>query len=140
MGLVSLASLYSCAVLSCSIVSDSLRPHALQPARVLCPWDSPGKNTGVGCHAFLHLFIPRNSFYFSNNETFCNVLDVEKLFELVCVCVFVYMCTIKGYIALDYWGNLHLISFKSSLIIAYTGPHSLFETLKVKNGFKCVGF
>ena len=25
----------------------------LQPARLLCPWDSPGKNTGVGCHAFL---------------------------------------------------------------------------------------
>ena len=26
-----------------------LWPHGLQPARVLCPWDSPGKNTGVGC-------------------------------------------------------------------------------------------
>ena len=49
--------------------------------------DSPGKNTGVGCHAFLHLFIPSNSFYFSNNEMFSNVLDVEKLFELVCVCL-----------------------------------------------------
>ena len=31
----------------------TLRPHELQPARLLCPWDSPGKNTGVGCHAFL---------------------------------------------------------------------------------------
>ena len=27
--------------------------HGLQPARVLCPWDSPGKNTGVGCHFLL---------------------------------------------------------------------------------------
>ena len=70
---------------------DSLRPHGLYAARLLCPWDSPGKNTGVGCHAFLHLFIPRNSFYFSNNETFCNVLDIEKLFELVCVCVCVHV-------------------------------------------------
>ena len=35
---------------SCSVVSDSLRLHGLQPARLLCPWDSPGKNTGVGCH------------------------------------------------------------------------------------------
>ena len=34
---------------SCSILCDS----GLQPARLLCPWDSPGKNTGVGCHAFL---------------------------------------------------------------------------------------
>ena len=36
-----------------SVVSDSLQPHGLQPARLLCPWDSPGKNTGVGCHALL---------------------------------------------------------------------------------------
>ena len=33
--------------LSYSVVSDSLRPHGLQPARLLCPWDSPGKNAGV---------------------------------------------------------------------------------------------
>ena len=39
--------------ISCSVVSDSLRPHGLQPSRLLCPWDSPGKNTGVGCHALL---------------------------------------------------------------------------------------
>ena len=30
---------------SCSVVSDSLRPHGLQPARLLCPWDFLGKNT-----------------------------------------------------------------------------------------------
>ena len=30
-----------------------LWPHGLSPARLLCPWDSPGKNTGVGCHALL---------------------------------------------------------------------------------------
>ena len=29
------------------------RPHGPQPTRLLCPWDSPGKNTGVGCHALL---------------------------------------------------------------------------------------
>ena len=40
-------------VLSHSVVSDSLRPHRLYPARLLCPWDSPGKNTGVGCHSLL---------------------------------------------------------------------------------------
>ena len=36
-----------------SIVSDSVRPHRRQPTRLLCPWDSPGKNTGVGCHFLL---------------------------------------------------------------------------------------
>ena len=28
----------------------TLRPHRWQPSRLLCPWDSPGKSTGVGCH------------------------------------------------------------------------------------------
>ena len=35
---------------SCSVVSDPQRPHGLQPTRLLCPWDFPGKSTGVGCH------------------------------------------------------------------------------------------
>ena len=42
-----------CAVLSHSVASDSLRPHGRYPARLLCPWDSAGKKTGVGCHFFL---------------------------------------------------------------------------------------
>ena len=39
-----------------SVVSDSVRPHGLQPTRLLRPWDSPGKNTGVGCHFLLHQY------------------------------------------------------------------------------------
>ena len=31
-------------------MSDSVRPHRRQPTRLPCPWDSPGKNTEVGCH------------------------------------------------------------------------------------------
>ena len=34
-------------------MSDSVRPHRRQPNRLLCPWDSPGKNTGVDCHFLL---------------------------------------------------------------------------------------
>ena len=33
---------------------DSVRPHRQQPTRLPHPWDSPGKNTGVGCHYLLH--------------------------------------------------------------------------------------
>ena len=33
--------------------SDSVRPHRRQPTRLRRPWDSPGKNTGVGCHFLL---------------------------------------------------------------------------------------
>ena len=35
-----------------------MRPCGLQPARLLCPWDSPGKNTGVGCHFPLQGIFP----------------------------------------------------------------------------------
>ena len=34
-------------------MSDSVRPHRRQPTRLPCPWDSAGKNTGVGCHFLL---------------------------------------------------------------------------------------
>ena len=34
-------------------MSDSVRPHRRQPTRLPYPWDSPGKNTGVGCHVLL---------------------------------------------------------------------------------------
>ena len=36
-----------------SAVSDSVRPHRRQPTRLPRPWDSPGKNPGVGCHCLL---------------------------------------------------------------------------------------
>ena len=40
-----------------SVVSDSVRPHGRQPSRLLCSWDSPGKNTGVGCHCLLQVHL-----------------------------------------------------------------------------------
>jgi len=41
-----------------SVMSDSLWPHGLQPARLLCPRNFPSKNTGVGCHFLLHGVFP----------------------------------------------------------------------------------
>ena len=38
-----------------SVVSDSYRPHGLQPTRLLCPWHFPGKSTGMGCHCLFWL-------------------------------------------------------------------------------------
>ena len=42
----------------CSVVSSSLQPHGLYPIRLLCPWNFPGKNTGVDCHALLQGIFP----------------------------------------------------------------------------------
>ena len=47
---------------SCSIVSESYQPHKLQPTRLLCPWHSPGKNTGVRSHSLLQgIFLTQES-------------------------------------------------------------------------------
>ena len=44
---------HQCESVSCSVVPDSLQPHGLQSARLLCPRVSQGKNTGMGCHFLL---------------------------------------------------------------------------------------
>jgi len=43
-----------------SVMSDSVRPRRQQPTRLLCPWDSPGKNTGVGCYFLLQCMKVKN--------------------------------------------------------------------------------
>ena len=44
------------------VVSNSLRQHGLSSARLLCPWDCPGKNIGMGCHFYFgHLMQKANS-------------------------------------------------------------------------------
>ena len=70
-----------------SVVSDCSRPHGLQPTRLLHPWDSPGKNTGVGCHCLLHrrhlLNVksshPGNNYreYMLQNVLFWGIITVE---------------------------------------------------------------
>ena len=46
---------------TCSVTSDSLRPHELQPTSLLCTWDLPGKNTGVGAISSSRIFPTRGS-------------------------------------------------------------------------------
>ena len=50
--------LSSCLKWSRSVVSDSLRPHRLQPARLLCPWNFSGNSTGVDCQFLLQGIFP----------------------------------------------------------------------------------
>ena len=45
-------------MLSHSVLTDSLRSQRLLPTGFLCPWNSPGKNTGVGCHFLLQGVFP----------------------------------------------------------------------------------
>ena len=56
-GISKLSILYLC-VFSCSFMFNSLWLCGLQPARLLCPWNSPGKNTGVSCYFLLQGIFP----------------------------------------------------------------------------------
>ena len=51
MSIINIAQCCCCYV--ASVMSDSVRPHRRQPTRFPRPWDSPGKNIGVGCHFLL---------------------------------------------------------------------------------------
>ena len=48
-----------------SVMPASLRPHGLQPTRLLCPWDFPGKHTGVGCYFLLQGILTQGSDHIS---------------------------------------------------------------------------
>ena len=59
-----------------SVVSDSVRPHRQQPARLPRPWDSPGKNTGVGCHFLLQCMKVKSEREVTQScPTLCNTMD-----------------------------------------------------------------
>ena len=51
-----------------SVVTNSLQPHGLGPTRLFCPWDFPGKNTGLGCHFHLQGIFPTQG---SNPHLLC---------------------------------------------------------------------
>ena len=61
-----------CVCVSHSVVSNSLRPHGLQPTRLLCPWDSSGKNTGVGCRLLQKKLTMHISLEWFSRETNCS--------------------------------------------------------------------
>ena len=57
-------------------MSDSVRPHRRQPTRFLHPWDSPGKNTGVGCHfLFQCMRVKSESEVAQSSPTFSDPMD-----------------------------------------------------------------
>ena len=66
------------------VVSESLRPHGLQPTRLLYPWKFPGKSPGVWCHCFLRkrslvfpiLFFSSISMHLSLKKAFLSLLAI----------------------------------------------------------------
>ena len=65
---------------SCSVMSNSLRTHGLQPTSLFHSWDFAGKSTGMGCHCLLHYF--RNAAAaksLQSCQTLCDLIDGSPL-------------------------------------------------------------
>ena len=62
-----------------SVLSNSKQPHGLQPTRLLRPWDSPGKSTGVGCHCLLQQAIRHSQKKKTKQNKFLFLLEVNKV-------------------------------------------------------------
>ena len=63
-------------------------PHGLEPARLLCPWDFPGENTGMGCHALFQGIFPNQG---SNLCLLHWKADSLPLSHLGSPCLFTYL-------------------------------------------------
>ena len=65
-----------CCCCIASVVSGSVRPHRQQPTRLRRPWDSPGKNTGVGCHFLLQCMEMKSESEVARScPTLCDPMD-----------------------------------------------------------------
>ena len=71
--------IHTCCCCCCcvtSVVSDFVRPHRWRPTKLCHPWDSPGKNTGVGCHFLLQCMrVKSESEVVQSCPTLCNLID-----------------------------------------------------------------
>ena len=80
---------------------NSLQPHGLQHTRLLCPWDSPGKNAGVGCQ---YRFLGHSNLKNSNlvslrwDLAVCSIIYFLRS-DVFSLCLFIYSCLCWVFIA-----------------------------------------
>ena len=83
-----------------SVMSDSMRPHRRQPTRLCRPWDSPGKNTGVGCHFLLQCMKVK-----SDSEVIQSCLTLQDLSGLQptrLLCPWEFQATVLDWVAIAF--------------------------------------
>ena len=87
-----------CCCCVASVVSDSVQPHRRQPTRLPRPWDSPGKNTGVGCHFLLQCMkVKSESEVAQSCPTLSNPMDCSPPAS-----------SIHGFSRQEYWSGVPL--------------------------------
>ena len=96
-------------------MSDSVRPHRQQPTRLRHPWDSPGKNTGVGCHCLLRFVRWPQLNSFNKRTSMLNLKCIEYSFSWLCTSISSVLMESSVIINLNYL-----------LVITITSPNTVF--------------
>ena len=110
----------------CLVMSDSLQPHRLQPTRLLCPWNSPRKNTRVSCRFPSQGIFPTQG----SNPCLLHLLDwwadslpLSLLGSLIFNVASVYHLKLQHKCTLSYLVNISLIT---SFGFPVAVPHLMF--------------
>ena len=92
-----------------SDVSDSLRPHGLQLTRLLCPWNSPGKNTGVDSHSLLQGNFPTQVSHIAGR--WYTIWATRAAYVCVCVYdIFLKILLILAALGLEFYSSFPLLA------------------------------
>ena len=92
-----------------------MRPHGLQPTRLLCPWDFPHKSTGVGCHYLLQICLPDTKVYYIN--------VICKLIVFPCCCYgtpLQYSCLENPVDGGAWWATVHGVAKSQTQLSEFT--------------------
>ena len=118
-----------------SVVSNSLLLHGLLSTRLLCPWNSPGWNTGVGSHSVLHgIFLTQGwKPHLLHCRQIINII-IHNLYTITYVYIAIYIyapvCTHRGL-------GKHCIS--CSFLKIHNAYHCIKDSEKLYRKFSCIG-
>ena len=135
-----------------SVVSDSSRPHGLQPTRLLHPWDSPGKNTGVDCHFLLQGIFPTQGlnpgllhcrwilYHWAISEALMNTIIIGILFNFFLLLILYYYYEWKFFFVLLFTCNplciflfMHFVCLSIGGLFALSFIHLLIQYINGKH-------
>ena len=103
-----------------SVMSDSLWPHGLQPARLLCLWDSPGENTGVGCHALLQEIFPPSD----QTHVSCGSWTAGRFFTAEPLGVYAVNISLSFHLSCNFFLMAYSIIISPCFILRNCPPHT----------------
>ena len=120
-----------------------MRPHRWQPTRLLCPWDSPGKNTGVGCHFLLQCMKVKSESEVSQScPTLSDPMDwsppgssIHGIFQArvlewrtIAFSIYIYIYSYPSWFIVGYWIKFPVPHSRMLLLV-----HHIYNTLHCMN-------